>query len=75
MCTPNRFSSHAIVVKPKKPPLNDNKRKQKKQTQAECDKTVGHVPDSLTEFFSHYKWLLRKYFQSLGLLKATTELL
>ena len=51
----NRFSGHAIVVKPKKLHLNDNKGKQNKQikqTEVECDKTVGHVPDSLAEFFS-----------------------
>ena len=48
----DRFSSHAIVVKPKKIPLNDNKGKQKKQTKVECDKTVGHVPDSLAEILS-----------------------
>ena len=52
----NRFSSHAIVVvvvKPKKLPLNDKgKQKEQKQTKAECDKTVGHVPDSLAEILS-----------------------
>ena len=48
----NRLSSHAIVVKPNKLPLNDNKGKQKKQIKPECDKTVGHVPDSLAEIFS-----------------------
>ena len=48
----NRFSSHAIVVKPKKLSLNDNKGKQEKQIKAECDKTVGHVPDRLAEIFS-----------------------
>ena len=71
------FSSHAIVVKPKKLPLNDNKgkqKKQKKQTEVECDKTVRHVPDSLAEFFSPLvaTWII---LLSLQLLKATTELL
>ena len=41
----NRFSSHAIVVKPK---TRNDKRKQK-QLLSESEKIVGHVPDTLAE--------------------------